>query len=250
MPAGPSSVSTVRVTCHCDGGPLADQAVRPPHSPNESLMSASSTVLLIPTSSPPDPTKDTPCCPGPIDQFLSELQSSTPAGSSSAAALHWGGVGTAATLPLVLGPTPAPSLHSGRHAAQPGHGQSEISERGVLTAILNRDLHLATDRPGPLLIADKGFAFRQFKADLAARGITLLRPGQPRENPGSRATPEVGPAVDQVGQRHPQRPARPGTTRRTALEDVAQHVLAMITAIWHNHHTGAPTTRPLIVFDH
>ena len=31
---------------------------------------------------------------------------------------------------------------------------------------------------------------------------------------------------------------------------VAQRLLAMAAAIWHNHHTGQPTTRSLIAFDH
>ncbi len=31
---------------------------------------------------------------------------------------------------------------------------------------------------------------------------------------------------------------------------VAQRVLAMAAAIWHNHKTGAPITRSLIAFDH
>ncbi|WP_237323149.1 transposase [Streptomyces sp. JJ36] len=47
----------------------------------------------------------------------------------------------------------------------------KIDEREVLTAVLDREPHLATDRPGLLLIADKGFASREFEADLAARGV-------------------------------------------------------------------------------
>lgn len=30
---------------------------------------------------------------------------------------------------------------------------------------------------------------------------------------------------------------------------VAQRVLTMTTAIWHNHHTGQPVTRSLIAYD-
>jgi len=60
----------------------------------------------------------------------------------------------------------------------------KIDERDVLTAILDRDpQHLATNRAGLLLIADKGFASRQFETDLAARGITLLPPSFKPEKP-------------------------------------------------------------------
>lgn len=31
---------------------------------------------------------------------------------------------------------------------------------------------------------------------------------------------------------------------------VAQRVLALATAIWHNHHTGQPITRSLTAYDH
>jgi hypothetical protein len=31
---------------------------------------------------------------------------------------------------------------------------------------------------------------------------------------------------------------------------VAQRILAMAAAIWHNNQTGAPTTRSLIAYDH
>jgi hypothetical protein len=31
---------------------------------------------------------------------------------------------------------------------------------------------------------------------------------------------------------------------------IAQRVLAMAAAIWHNNQTGAPTTRSLIAYDH
>lgn len=31
---------------------------------------------------------------------------------------------------------------------------------------------------------------------------------------------------------------------------VLQRILALTTAIWHNHHTGRPVIRPLTAYDH
>ena len=56
--------------------------------------------------------------------------------------------------------------------------------------------------------------------------------------------------------RHPVPPRRLGleqhggrTFEGVALR-VAQRILAMAAAIWHNDHTTAPLTRSLIAFDH
>ncbi|MFJ5035260.1 transposase [Streptomyces sp. NPDC088560] len=57
----------------------------------------------------------------------------------------------------------------------------KIDERQVLAAMLDREPHLATDRPGLLVIADKGFASKEFENDLAMRGAELLRPSFKRE---------------------------------------------------------------------
>ncbi|MFI6002224.1 hypothetical protein ACIA98_17745 [Streptomyces sp. NPDC051366] len=53
--------------------------------------------------------------------------------------------------------------------------------REVLAAVLDREPHLAMDRPGLLVFADKGFASKEFEADLAFRGAELLRPSFKRE---------------------------------------------------------------------
>ena len=41
-----------------------------------------------------------------------------------------------------------------------------------------------------------------------------------------------------------------GRTFEGVSARIAQHILAMAAAIWHNHHTGAPITKSLIAFDH
>ncbi|MBT2402081.1 MULTISPECIES: hypothetical protein [unclassified Streptomyces] len=47
--------------------------------------------------------------------------------------------------------------------------------------MLDREPHLAMDRPGLLVFADKGFASKEFEADLAFRGAELRRPSFKRE---------------------------------------------------------------------
>lgn len=57
----------------------------------------------------------------------------------------------------------------------------KMGEREVLQAMLDIDAGLIAERPGLLLISDKGFASKEFENDLAMRGITLLRPSFKRE---------------------------------------------------------------------
>ncbi|WP_435219275.1 transposase, partial [Streptomyces sp. bgisy034] len=57
----------------------------------------------------------------------------------------------------------------------------KLDEREVLMAMLDREPDAVTGRPGLLLIADKGFASKEFETDLALRGAALLRPSFKRE---------------------------------------------------------------------
>ncbi|MFD5650563.1 IS982 family transposase [Streptomyces sp. NPDC127039] len=75
---------------------------------------------------------------------------------------------------LVCTPTGTPILWS---LANPKMGQREVP-----ATIPDREPHLATDRPGLLLIADKGFAAKEFEAEPAVRGAELPRPSFRCEN--------------------------------------------------------------------
>ncbi|MFB9833321.1 IS982 family transposase [Actinoallomurus acaciae] len=131
----------------------------------------------------------------------------------------------------------------------------KIDERDVLTAMLDRDPHLATDRPGLLLIADKGFASRQFETDLADRGITLLRPSFKHEKtrvgePLLKSVRQLIESVNDTLKGQLGLEQHGGRTFEGVSTRIAQRVLAMAAAIWHNHHTGAPVTRSRTAFDH
>jgi hypothetical protein len=121
--------------------------------------------------------------------------------------------------------------------------------------MLEAEPQLATDRPGLLLIADKGFRVRWFEAELATLGIELLRPSmrgeQPR--PGNHLLKGVRQLIESVndtlkGQLNLEQHA--GRTIEGVATRIAQRILAMTAAIWHNHRTGQPITRSLIAYDH
>jgi hypothetical protein len=131
----------------------------------------------------------------------------------------------------------------------------KIDERDVLASMLDVDQHLVTDRPGLLLITDKGFKAKWFEADLALRGIELLRPAMrpERPRPGEPLLKSVRQLIESVndtlkGQLGLEQHG--GRTFEGVAIRIAQRILAMATAIWHNHHTGAAITRSLIAFDH
>ena len=131
----------------------------------------------------------------------------------------------------------------------------KIDEREVLAAILDRKPDLATTRPGLLLIADKGFASQRFEADLATRGITLLRPSSKREKPRSgepllKSVRQLIESVNDTLKGQLGLEQHGGRTLEGVAVRIAQRILAMAAASWHNHHIGAPTTRSLTAYDH
>jgi len=131
----------------------------------------------------------------------------------------------------------------------------KLDEREVLAAMLEVDAELVADRPGLLLIADKGFKARWFEDELVAQGIQLLRPSMRNEpsRPGEHLLKPVRQLIESVndtlkGQLDLEQHG--GRTFEGVATRVAQRILAMTAAIWHNHHTGQTVTRSLIAFDH
>jgi Transposase DDE domain len=131
----------------------------------------------------------------------------------------------------------------------------KIGEREVLTAMLDVEPQLAASRPGLTLITDKGFAGRQTEAGLAARGVTLLRPARKDEiaRHGEALLKSVRQLIESVndtlkGQLDLE--AHGGRTIEGVAIRVAQRILAMAAAIWHNNKTSQPVTRSLTAYDH
>ena len=131
----------------------------------------------------------------------------------------------------------------------------KIGEREVLSAMLEVDADLVAERAGILLISDKGFASKPFELELADQGIELLRPSRKREKAGygEPMLKKVRQLIESVNdtlkgqldlEEHGTR-----TIEGVAVR-VAQRVLALTAAIWHNNKNGAPVTRSLVAYDH
>ena len=83
----------------------------------------------------------------------------------------------------------------------------KIGEREVAGELLAHAARTGALRPGLILIGDKGFAGREFEDLITAGfGLRLVRPDRKNESP--RPVHRLDPAVDRIGQRHPQGPAR------------------------------------------
>ena len=132
---------------------------------------------------------------------------------------------------------------------------AKADERQVLLDLLAGDPTLASTRPGQILIADKNYYGREFETTLADVGVELLRRarrGEP-ERPGGRFFKPLRQSVESIfdtfkGQLDLERHG--GHTPAGVLIRVLQRILALTAAIWHNDHTGQPTKRSLLAYDH
>ena len=114
---------------------------------------------------------------------------------------------------------------------------------------------LVAERPGLVLLVDKGYRDAETEAILAAQGITVLRPAYQGETPrpGQRLLGPLRQLIESVndtlkGQLDLERHG--GRTIEGVTVRVLQRLLALTAAIWHNHKTGQPVLRSLIAYDH
>jgi Transposase DDE domain len=130
-----------------------------------------------------------------------------------------------------------------------------LDERQVLMAMLDHDQPLLAQRPGLLLLADKGYISAELDDYLHARGADLLRPSYrsraPR--PGQELLAPIRQLIESVydtlkGQLDLE--LHGGRTLPGVATRVAQRILALTAAIWHNRATAQPLTRSLIAYDH
>jgi hypothetical protein len=131
---------------------------------------------------------------------------------------------------------------------------AKADERATLLHILTTDPDL-TGRVGQTLIADKNYYGRDFEAALPEVGIRLLRPtrkGEP-DRPGTRFFKPLRQVIESIndtlkGQLNLE--AHGGRTISGVVVRVWQRLLALTAVIWRNDHTGQPTKRSLIAYDH
>ncbi len=127
----------------------------------------------------------------------------------------------------------------------------KIDERPVLRSVLDHDADLLADRPGLLLIADKGYVSAELDDYLHARGADLLRPSYRNRapRPGQALLAPIRQLIESVydtlkGQLDLE--LHGGRSLTGVATRVAQRLLALTAAIWHNRATGQPLTRSLI----
>jgi hypothetical protein len=127
----------------------------------------------------------------------------------------------------------------------------KIGEREVLAALLDNNHHLIRD--GQILLADKGFSGESFKKLTESKQVRLLRPDRKDETYRNGNLGGVRQWIESVNQtlkaqlgleRHG------GRTAAGVFARVAQRLLGLAAAIWHNWNTGVTSKRSLIAYDH
>jgi hypothetical protein len=131
----------------------------------------------------------------------------------------------------------------------------KLDERQVLMAILDHDPTVLEQRPGLLIIADKGYISRELDSFLTDRGAQLIRPSYRNRtpHPAQHLLKPIRQLIESVndtlkGQLDLERHG--GRTIDGVTARIAQRILALTAAIWHNRATGQPITRSLIAYDH
>jgi hypothetical protein len=146
------------------------------------------------------------------------------------------------------------------HLAGTGHGlpvafalaNPKTDEREVLVELLDVEPGLVAERPGLVILVDKGYRDAQTEAILAVR---VLRPAHKRKapRPGQRLFGPLRQLIESVndilkGQLDLERHG--GRTIEGVTVRVLQRLLALTAAIWHNHKTGQLVLRSLVADDH
>jgi len=129
----------------------------------------------------------------------------------------------------------------------------KLGEREVATELLGHARDLTALPTSVVVIGDKGFAGREFDRDMTELGVTFLHPDR-RDEPHrhgnlaiirQRIESIINTTKTQLSlERHG------GRTPAGVMARVAQRLLALAAAIWHNWTINAPVKRSLIAYDH
>lgn len=127
----------------------------------------------------------------------------------------------------------------------------KLGEREVLATLLDHNHHLI--REGQVLLADKGFAGKEFKELTEAMGLRLLRPDRKDETYRNGNLGHIRQRIESVNQTLKAQlnlEAHGGRTPAGVFTRVAQRLLAMAASIWNNWNTGLTSKRSLTAYDH
>ncbi len=133
---------------------------------------------------------------------------------------------------------------------------AKADERDTALAMIELDPAL-DDRPGQVLMADKGYRSATFEAELNDHGITLIRPTIRSEKPDRPLTRFLKPfrqiieSVNQTFKAQLDLERHGGRKPAGVCARVLQRLLALTAAIWHNETTNiAGPARSLLAYDH
>ena len=133
---------------------------------------------------------------------------------------------------------------------------AKADERHALFDILTGTPSLTFQGEGTqILIGDKNYFGAQFEAELHAAGIDLLRPARKGENPRPgteffKPLRQVIESINQTLKAHLDLERHAGRTIAGVCTRVAQRILALTAAIWHNDVLGLTIRRSLTAYDH
>jgi hypothetical protein len=129
----------------------------------------------------------------------------------------------------------------------------KLGERDVAAELLGHARDLAALPYHVVVIGDKGFAGKDFAREMTELKITFVRPDRRNETRRhgnlalirQRIESIINTTKSQLSlERHG------GRTPAGVMARVAQRILALAAAIWHNWATDAPVKRSLIAYDH
>ena len=132
---------------------------------------------------------------------------------------------------------------------------AKTDERDTALTMLELDTALG-QRPGQILMADKGYRSANFEAELTARGVTLIRPtfGKEAVRPGQRFLRPFRQIIESINQTFKSQldlERHGGRKPAGVCARVLQRLLALTAAIWHNETTDQPgPARSLLAYDH
>jgi len=132
---------------------------------------------------------------------------------------------------------------------------AKTDEREVLEDLLATTPALHRHGQRRTLIADKGYYGQDFEARLDQAGIDLLRPARKGEKPQAtsrifRPLRQIIESVNDTLKGQLDLELSGGRTQAGVCVRIAQRMLALVAAIWHNDQAGAAIRRSLIAYDH
>lgn len=129
----------------------------------------------------------------------------------------------------------------------------KLGEREVAADLLGHAQDLTALPAGVVVIGDKGFAGRDFERDMTELGITFIRPDRRNETRRHGNLAIIRQRIESIintAKRQLSLEQHGARTPAAVLARVAQRLLALAAAIWHNWATDAPVKRSLIAYDH